>query len=357
MSLRAARPYAWSAVLHVGVLALLGLGASFTKPEAVQPVPIEAVIVDASVIEALALERRVGEQRRERERRARLEKQRLEAEVAAREAQHPEQVEQATMESQRQAEADARRQAEVVAADKKKAEAAPAVQVAAAATVSTGRAARFVRVELPGGKRILTLAEVEVFSGGKNIARTGKATQSSDGGGAASRGIDGNKSPDWGKGGQTHTSNSGTTNPWWELDLGTAAVIEKVGIWNRSGYENRLDGFTLTLLDADRKEVFRAASIAAPQGMEIDVKAGGTLAYLNYGPRLGEIRTPTLVICGDEDHGAPPENSRQMHAMISGSRFAVGEQAGHISNIEKPAIFNGSVASLFDDVENGQRAS
>jgi len=78
------------------------------------------------------------------------------------------------------------------------------------------------------------------------------------------------------------------------------------------------------------------------------------LAHLNYGPRLGEIRTPTLVICGDEDHGAPPENSRQMHAMIKGSRFLVVEQAGHISNIEKPAVFNRGVASLFDDVEGGR---
>lgn len=191
-------------------------------------------------------------------------------------------------------------------ADAKKAEAAPApakpdasdptcgtkeaakAATPAAGTVATGKPARFVRVELPGDKRVLTLAEVEVFSGGKNIARDGKATQSSDGGGAASRGIDGNKSPDWGKGGQTHTSNSGTTNPWWELDLGKAADIEKVGVWNRTGFESRLDGFTLTLLDADRKEVFRASSIAAPQGMEIDVKAGGKLAYLNYDGKPGQ---------------------------------------------------------------------
>ena len=36
--------------------------------------------------------------------------------------------------------------------------------------------ARFVRIELPGDKRILTLAEVEVFSDGRNIASDGKAT-------------------------------------------------------------------------------------------------------------------------------------------------------------------------------------
>lgn len=76
------------------------------------------------------------------------------------------------------------------------------------------------------------------------------------------------------------------------------------------------------------------------------------LARLNYGPRLDQIATPTLVICGSEDHGAPPENTRQMHAMIKDSRFAEIEQAGHISNIEKPAIFNAAVVKLYDDVEH-----
>ena len=78
------------------------------------------------------------------------------------------------------------------------------------------------------------------------------------------------------------------------------------------------------------------------------------LARLNYGHRLGEIATPALVLCGTEDHGAPPENTRQMHAMITGSRFLEIAQAGHISNIEKPAIFNAAAAKLFDDVEQGR---
>ncbi len=127
----------------------------------------------------------------------------------------------------------------------------------AAVPLVTGKPARCVRIELPGDKRILTLAEVEVFSGGKNIATDGTATQSSTGtGGVAARAIDGNKDPDFRKQGQTHTSNAGEKNPWWELDLGQATDIEKIGIWNRSGFENRLDGYTIMLLDADRKDVF-----------------------------------------------------------------------------------------------------
>jgi putative membrane-bound dehydrogenase-like protein len=159
----------------------------------------------------------------------------------------------------------------------------------AATPLVTGKPARFVRIELPGDKRILTLAEVEVFSAGKNIAPAGKATQSSTNGGAvAARGIDGNKDSDFNKQGQTHTSNAGEKNPWWELDLGQANNVDKIAIWNRKGFENRLDGFTITLLDADRKEVFRATGIAAPQAIEIDVKNGGKLSYLAYNGKPGE---------------------------------------------------------------------
>jgi 3-oxoadipate enol-lactonase len=75
------------------------------------------------------------------------------------------------------------------------------------------------------------------------------------------------------------------------------------------------------------------------------------LAQLNYGPRLNEITAPALVVCGDEDHGAPPENSRQMAAMIEGARFVEIKQAGHIANIEQPAIFNAAVGAFFAEIE------
>ena len=75
------------------------------------------------------------------------------------------------------------------------------------------------------------------------------------------------------------------------------------------------------------------------------------LAHLNYGRRLHEIETPALVMCGSEDHGAPPENTRQMHKMIKGSRFLEIEQAGHIANIEQPAVFNAALRAFFEEID------
>ncbi|OWK43163.1 PVC-type heme-binding CxxCH protein [Fimbriiglobus ruber] len=117
---------------------------------------------------------------------------------------------------------------------------------------------RYVRVELPGRQRTLTLAEVEVYSDGKNVARGGKATQSSTShGGDASHGIDGNKSPTYGDGGQTH-SLEGENNPWWQVDLGTEYPIDSIVIYNRAdgALGTRLNGFTLKVLDTNKSAVF-----------------------------------------------------------------------------------------------------
>jgi len=129
---------------------------------------------------------------------------------------------------------------------------------------------RYVRVELPGKNKTLTLAEVEVFSGGRNVARGGKASQSSTAhGGDASRGIDGNTSGKYGDGGQTHTEEN-TTNPWWQVDLGAEYPINSIVIWNRTdgGLGQRLAGYTLRVLDGGKNTVYQQTRQPAP-----DVKA------------------------------------------------------------------------------------
>jgi putative heme-binding domain-containing protein len=131
-------------------------------------------------------------------------------------------------------------------------------------------AARYVRIELPR-TGTLTLAEVEVISGGRNVARAGKARQKNTAnGGDANRAIDGNASGAFGDGGQTHTEEN-TPRPWWELDLKSPTTIEQVVVHNRTdGYlGRRLDGFTLELLDADRHSVFKRERIEAPRDKAI----------------------------------------------------------------------------------------
>ena len=137
---------------------------------------------------------------------------------------------------------------------------------------------RYVRIELPGRQRTLTLAEVEVMSDGRNVAKRGKATQkNTTNGGDASKAIDGNVNPAYSGGGQTH-SVEGTSNPWWEVDLGSEVPIESIMLYNRTdgSLGSRLAGYSLKVLDESRQTVFQATNLPAPElRASIAVNGGG----------------------------------------------------------------------------------
>ncbi|MCA9152325.1 MAG: HEAT repeat domain-containing protein, partial [Planctomycetales bacterium] len=97
-----------------------------------------------------------------------------------------------------------------------------------------GTYGRYVRIELPGRRRTLTLAEVEVMSDGRNIARGGTATQSATShGGVAERAIDGRTSGSYSSGTQTHTPEN-SRDPWWEVDLGDEYPLDAIRVFNRT---------------------------------------------------------------------------------------------------------------------------
>ena len=51
--------------------------------------------------------------------------------------------------------------------------------------------------------------------------------------------------------------------------------------------------------------------------------------------RLGEIRAPTLVLCGTEDVATPPEHSRVLAERIAGAELVWIDGAGHHSAVEE----------------------
>ena len=63
-------------------------------------------------------------------------------------------------------------------------------------------------------------------------------------------------------------------------------------------------------------------------------------------PTCATIDVPTLIVVGDEDVPTPPKDARELQRLIPGSRLEVLRQAGHLSNLERPAAFN-TVVSEF----------
>jgi hypothetical protein len=146
---------------------------------------------------------------------------------------------------------------------------APTVEPAAApqaAPAGKGIMARYVRIEAVKGM-IINLAEVEVISGGKNIAPSGTAKQSgTEYGHKAEHAIDGSTSGDESKGDKiTHTQKNDSP-PYWMVDLGEEFPIEAIVIWNRTDekWKDRMNKFTVKLRSKHQSTIWEKPVTEAP---------------------------------------------------------------------------------------------
>ncbi|HYV30156.1 MAG TPA: DUF1553 domain-containing protein, partial [Candidatus Binatia bacterium] len=129
-----------------------------------------------------------------------------------------------------------------------------------------GLSGRYLRIEIPGKEKVLSLAEVQVFKGTENIALQGQATQSSTtNNGPAKLAIDGNTNGNYDDAkSTTHTETS--ENPWWELDLKATEAIDRIVLWNRTdgGLKERLSHFQLAVLNEEHEPVWQQHVEKAP---------------------------------------------------------------------------------------------
>jgi pimeloyl-ACP methyl ester carboxylesterase len=59
--------------------------------------------------------------------------------------------------------------------------------------------------------------------------------------------------------------------------------------------------------------------------------------------RIGALRVPTLVICGEDDQLTPPKYARYLARTIPGAVLVMVEQAGHYVHLEQPAVANQAI--------------
>jgi pimeloyl-ACP methyl ester carboxylesterase len=61
-------------------------------------------------------------------------------------------------------------------------------------------------------------------------------------------------------------------------------------------------------------------------------------------PLLSSMHFPALILVGAEDTVTPPAAAEDMHRGIAGSELIVIPEAGHLTNLEQPELFNGALA-------------
>lgn len=60
-------------------------------------------------------------------------------------------------------------------------------------------------------------------------------------------------------------------------------------------------------------------------------------------PEAQRITVPTLLVFGEDDRLTPPAIGRAVQAKIAGAQLVIIPTAGHLNNIEQPALFNEAV--------------
>lgn len=74
----------------------------------------------------------------------------------------------------------------------------------------------------------------------------------------------------------------------------------------------------------DRKGLYRAVTMV--------------MSRPAVGPRLAEIRVPTLVVTGDQDQATPPALGQTIAETIPGAELRLLPRTGHISTVEEPEV-------------------
>jgi 3-oxoadipate enol-lactonase len=78
--------------------------------------------------------------------------------------------------------------------------------------------------------------------------------------------------------------------------------------------------------------------------------SGPELFEFPLAPRLGEIKCPVLIVCGNEDKLTPPGGHVRMSRAIPQSKLVILPDGGHFINIETPEAFRGAILDFLSEL-------
>jgi len=74
------------------------------------------------------------------------------------------------------------------------------------------------------------------------------------------------------------------------------------------------------------------------------------ISTLDLTDKISAIKTPTVVIVGEDDPGTPVAASKVINERIAGSRLEILPKAAHLSNMEQPEAFNKALGGFLASV-------
>lgn len=140
----------------------------------------------------------------------------------------------------------------------------------------------------------------------------------------------------------------------------TASEMPNASMWDERVETARTQGMkalTPSTLERWFTEPFRKTSPSAIarvgemiETTPVDGFAGccNAIAAMNHTPLLKQIKTPTLVVVGEDDPSTTVAHAEIIHKEIAGSELQILKNAAHLSNIEQAVDFNIAVRDFLD---------
>ena len=79
-------------------------------------------------------------------------------------------------------------------------------------------------------------------------------------------------------------------------------------------------------------------------------KAEAALAVQGVHDQLEKINLPTLILAGERDKLAAPDNSSRIHRKIAGSKMIIVPDAGHMVPVESPETVNPAISQFIESL-------
>ena len=97
-----------------------------------------------------------------------------------------------------------------------------------------------------------------------------------------------------------------------------------------------------------RSDVIETMSAIDPEAYRLGARA---VWLADQTERAAAIRTPTLILVGDQDSITPPALSEELAALIPHAQLEVIEGASHLANLDKLAEFNRAIEDFLSAVD------
>lgn len=101
--------------------------------------------------------------------------------------------------------------------------------------------------------------------------------------------------------------------------------------------------------DALKEDIVATMGRIDPEAYRLGAKA---VWLADQRDRAERIRTPTLVLCGDEDSITPWSLSEELARFIPHATLVMVNGSGHLANIEQAKLFNAAVEAFLTRVDN-----